>query len=160
MKNVIALSVVLACLPAAGFAQEKPTPAEVKKVVEYYFNGKGHGAIPIEYKLCQEVSQQGETKNECVSELSNAKIEKGKDAYLWMNFLVPAGDEAKILLQYSRMDKVRETSNVSLAGATRYRTWKKIPTSTAGDWQVNIVQELESSDLEIGKLKFSVVEAQ
>jgi hypothetical protein len=117
VKKLLVLSFVLTCIPAMGFAQEKPTPEEVRKVINYYF-------------------------------------------YLWMNFLVPAGDQAKILLQYSRKDKVRETSNVSLAGATRYRTWKKIPTATAGDWEVDIVQELDSSDLDMGQLKFSVVEAQ
>ena len=159
MKKTFALSVLLLCVPATGMAADKPTPEEARKVINYYFNGKGQGAIPLEYKLCQEVAQKGEEKNECVTELSDLKIEKGKDAYLWMNFLVPAGEDAKILLQYTRQNKVRNTSHVTLGGATRYRTWKKIPTATAGDWKVDIVQEMESKDLELGAIKFSVVEA-
>ena len=141
-------------------AQEKPTSAEVKKVLDYYFQGRGQSAILVESKLCQRVSEQGETKNECVVEMADARIAKGKDAYLWMNFLVPAGDQANILVQYSRMDRVRDTSTVSLRAATRYRTWKKIPTSTVGDWKVNIVQEMDGADVDVGQMEFSIVEDQ
>ena len=76
-----------------------------------------------------------------------------------MNFLVPAGEESKILLQYSRKDMVRNTSNISLGGATRFRTWKKIPTGTAGDWKVSLIQELDNADIDIGQVEFSVVDA-
>lgn len=140
-------------------SQDKPTPEEARKVINYYFNGKGQGVIPMEFKLCKQVSIKGEMKNECISEISGNTIAKGEEAYLWMNFLVPAGEESKILLQYSRNNKVRDTSNVTLGGATRYRTWKKIPTSTAGNWKVSMIQELGNADIDIGQLKFSIVEA-
>lgn len=140
-------------------SQDKPTPEEARKVINYYFNGKGQGVIPMEYKLCKQVSTKGDMKNECISEVSGNTIAKGEEAYLWMNFLVPAGEDSKILLQYTRNNKVRDTSNVSLGGATRYRTWKKIPTNTTGDWKVSMVQELDNADIDIGQLKFSVVEA-
>jgi ABC-type Fe3+ transport system substrate-binding protein len=32
-------------LPASILAQEKPAAAEAKKVVDYYYQGKGQGAI-------------------------------------------------------------------------------------------------------------------
>ena len=140
-------------------AQDKPTPEEARKVINYYFNGKGLGVIPMEYKLCKEISEKGDAKNECISEIPDKTLAKGEEAYLWMNFLVPAGDESKILLQYSRKDKVRNTSNITLGGATRFRTWKKIPTTTAGDWKITMVQELDNADLDIGHLEFSVVDA-
>lgn len=158
-KIVFALAVASFCVPLAVTAQDKPTPAEARKVIDYYFNGKGQGAIPMDYKLCREISQQGDTKNECVSEIADKKIKKGDEAYLWMNFLVPAGEESKILVQYSRNDRVRNTSNITLGGATRFRTWKKIPTGTAGDWQITLIQELDAGDMDIGKMKFSVVDA-
>lgn len=160
MKNfIIALTVTLLCGPLAAAAQDKPTPEEARKVINYYFNGKGQGVVPMEFKLCKEISQKGETKNECISEIADKKIAKGEEAYLWMNFLVPAGEESKILLQYSRKNMVRDTSNVSLGGATRFRTWKKIPTATAGDWKVSLVQELDNSDVDIGQVEFSVIDA-
>lgn len=156
---ICALTVTSLCAPLAAVAQDKPTPEEARKVINYYFNGKGHGVIPMEYKLCKEVAQKGEMKNECVTEISNKKVAKGEEAYLWMNFLVPAGEESKILLQYSRKNMVRDTSSVSLGGATRYRIWKKIPTSTTGDWKVSLIQEMDNSDVKIGQVEFSVVEA-
>lgn len=160
MKKIICtLAISLLCAPFVTTAQDKPTPQEARKVISYYFNGKGMGVVPMEYKICKEISQQGEMKNECVSEISDKKIAKGEEAYLWMNFLVPAGEESKILLQYSRKDQVRDTSNIVLGGATRYRTWKKIPTTTPGKWKVKMIQEMSDKDLDIGQLEFSVVEA-
>ena len=159
MKHLLyALTVSLIASAGCAMAQDKPTSQEARKVIDYYFHGKGKGVVPMEYKFCQKISQKGENKNECVSEIAANAVKKGQEAYIWMNFLVPAGDEAKILLQYSRNEMVRDTSNVSLGGATRYRTWKKIPTSTAGEWKVRLVQEMSDSDLEIGQLKYSVVD--
>lgn len=159
MKKIICVLIVASlCAPFSALSQDKPTPEEARKVINYYFNGKGQGVIPMEFKLCKEVSQKGEMKNECIAEISDKKIAKGQDAYIWMNFLVPAGDKSKILLQYSRKDVVRNTSSVSLGGATRFRTWKKIPTDTAGEWKVNLIQELENADLDIGQVNFSVVD--
>ena len=156
---ICALAVTSLCGSLTAIAQDKPTPAETRKVIDYYYNGKGQGVIPMDFKLCKEISKQGEMKNECISEITDKKIAKGEEVYLWMNFLVPAGEESKILLQYSRKNKVRNTSNVSLGGATRFRTWKKIPTSTTGDWKINMIQELESADVDVGQLEFSVIDA-
>lgn len=158
-KIICALAVSSLCGPLAAIAQDKPTPQEARKVINYYFHGKGQGVVPMEFKLCKEISLKGETKNECVSEIPNKKVAKGEEAYLWMNFLVPAGEESKILVQYSRKDVVRDTSNVSLGGATRFRTWKKIPTTTPGNWKVSLVQEMDNSDVNIGQLEFSVIDA-
>ncbi len=159
MKIIIyALVVTWLCGPLTTMAQGKPSPEEARKVINYYFNGKGQGVIPMEYKLCKEISKKGDAKNECVAEISKKTIAKGEEVYLWMNFLVPAGEESKILLQYSRKDKVRNTSNISLGGATRFRTWKKIPTTTTGNWKVTVVQELDNSDMDIGQLEFSVID--
>ncbi len=157
-KLVCALTVSLLYLPSLAMAQEKPTSAEARKVINYYFNGKGQGVVPMEYKFCQKVSLKGENKNECVADLSAESLKKGQEAYLWMNFLVPAGEEAKLLLQYSRNNRVRETSNASLGGATRYRIWKRIPTATAGNWKIKLLQEMANSDLEVGQLEYSVAD--
>ena len=154
-----AMLVALICTPVLAMAQDKPTPQEARKVIDYYFNGKGQGVVPMEYKLCKEVAVKGDMKNECISEISGNKVGKGEEVYLWMNFLVPAGEESKILVQYTRNDLVRDTSNVTLGGATRYRTWMKIPTNTAGSWKAKMVQEMDSADMKIGELEFSVVEA-
>ncbi|MDX1431215.1 MAG: hypothetical protein R3286_02080 [Gammaproteobacteria bacterium] len=159
MRRIIAIGSLLLCVPFSTLAQDKPTPAEVRKVIDYYYEGKGKGVIPMEYKLCQQIAEQGANKNDCEVEIPAGKIKKGEDAYVWMKFLVPAEDQAKILLQFSRDNLVRDTSNVSLTGATRYRTWKKLPTDRVGEWSINIVEEMPTGDAAIGKLDFSVVEA-
>lgn len=153
------LALLALSLPVLVHAQDRPTPAEAKKVIEYYYHGKGKGVVPMAYQLCDQIHEQGEEKHNCKSTISDAKLKQGEEGYLWMNFLVPAGDEAKILLQFRRNGMVRKTSNVTLAGATRYRTWKRLPTDTPGEWQVNIIQEFENADMDIGKIDFSVVEA-
>ena len=158
-KILLALTITSLCAPLGAIAQDKPTPEEARKVINYYFNGKGSGVVPMEYKLCKEIATKGEMKNECITAISGNKIAKGTEAYLWMNFLVPVGEQSKILLQYSRNNKVRNTSNVTLGGATRFRVWKKIPTATAGKWTVQMIQEMDDRDLDIGQMKFSVVEA-
>jgi hypothetical protein len=158
-KIICALAIASFCVPLVAVTQDKPTPEEARKVIDYFYHGKGQGVIPMGFKICKEISKKGEMKNECIAEISDKKITKGEDAYLWMNFLVPVGENSIILIQYSRKGKVRDTSTVSLGGATRYRTWKKLPTSKAGDWKVKLIQELDSADVDIGQVEFSVVDA-
>lgn len=155
-KFIYTLAVSLIAMPWFTMAQDKPTSAEAKKVVDYYFDGKGQGVLPMEYKFCKEVAMKGESRNECVSEIPGNNLKQGEVAYLWMNFVVPSGEEPKILLQYFRDDMVRDTDNVSLNGAVRYRTWKRIPTTTTGDWKVMLFQEMANTDLAIGELEYSV----
>lgn len=157
-KFIYAFAVCLAASFGPAIAQDKPASDAARKVIDYYFNGKGQGVVPMEYKFCREVALKGENKNECVSEISDKTLRKGEEAYLWMSFLVPSGDEPNILLQYSRNNMVRDTANFSLRGAVRYRTWKRIPTATAGDWKIRLVQELSNTDLDVGQLQYSVVD--
>ena len=159
MRRVFGLGFLLICLPTLVFAQDRPTPNEARRVIDYYYNGKGKGAILMDYKLCQEIPEKGPEKYECKREISDWKIKQGQEVFLWMNFLVPAGDKAEILLQFRRKDKVRKVVPISLSGSPRYRTWKKIPTDKIGNWKVSIVQEMEDRDLNLGEFEFSVVEA-
>ena len=46
---------LLLWLPFNIWAQEKPASAEAKKVVDYYYQGKGQGAILMAHKLCAQV---------------------------------------------------------------------------------------------------------
>ena len=77
---------------------------------------------------------------------------------LWMSFLVPADDQASILVSFSRNERVRKTADVNLKGAIRYRTWKTIPTDKPGKWTVTIVQEMSDQDMELGTLEYTVTE--
>jgi hypothetical protein len=159
MMKIGLLVCLLVCLPAIILAQDKPTPAETQKVIQYYYQGKGQGVILMAHKLCAQIYEEGPLKFECQEEITGGQIQKGQEIFLWMNYLVPAGDKADIIIHYKRNNNVRSVSNFELPGALRYRIWKKIPSDKAGDWQVGILQELEDADLNLGGLQYSVTEA-
>ena len=159
MKKIIyVLAMSLFFMPMLSIAQDKPGSEEVKKVIDYYLYGGGKGVVPMEAKFCGEVALEGENKNECVSVLSAQSIMKNQEAYLWMNFMVPAGEQAKILLQYSRDNMVRDVDTIAISSSIRYRTWKRVPTNKAGTWNVMILQEMPKSDVEVVQLQYSVVD--
>ncbi|NIS72180.1 MAG: hypothetical protein GTO12_25615 [Proteobacteria bacterium] len=160
MREMICVfGVFLLFLPNVILAQDKPTPEEAKKVIDYYYGGKGKGVVLVDHKLCQEIYEAGVEKYECRREIADREIRKGQELYLWMRFLVPAGDKAEILLQFRRKDKVRKVLPIVLPGSLRYRTWKKIPTDKTGTWEVTFVQEMEDRDFNLGSLQYSVVGA-
>ncbi len=158
-ERICVLGVFLLFLPNVILAQDKPTPEEAKKVIDYYYRGKGKGVVLVDHKLCQEIYEEGVEKYECRREIAQTEIRKGQELYLWMRFLVPAGDKAEILLQFRRKDKVRKVLTLVLPGSLRYRTWKKIPTDKTGNWEVTFVQEMEDGDFNLGSLQYSVVGA-
>ena len=159
MMKIGLLVCLLPWLPSIVLALEKPTAAETQKVLQYYYQGKGQGVILMAHKLCAKIYEEGPLKFECQEEITGGQIQKGQEAFLWMNFLVPAKDKADIIIHYKRNNKVRSVSNCELPGALRYRIWKKIPTDKIGDWQISIIQELSDEDLSLGELPYSVTEA-
>ena len=159
MKKLGLFTFLLLGLPCILLAQEKPTPAEAKKVIDYYYQGKGSGAVLVGHKLCSQIYEDGPYKYECQEVVTGDQIEKDREVFLWMNFLVPAGDQPDIIIHFKRNNKVRGASNLELPGAVRYRTWKNIPTERLGDWEISIIQELPDTDLDLGTLQYSVVEA-
>ncbi len=158
MKKLFILVTLFCLAPGILFAVDKPTGAEAKKIIDYYVEGQGQGAILVDYKLCHEVSQEGPKKNDCLLSISNLELDSREGTYLWMNFLIPAGDEAKILLSFSRNGRIRKVIDFTLTGAFRFRTWKKIPIDKSGMWSIQISQELPDKDIDLAKLKYSVKE--
>ncbi len=150
--------IAVVCLSAPAFAETKPSPADAQKVIDYYYNGAGQGALLMDYALCREVDQEGEQKNECTSKVTDGKVYKGEKTFLWMKMLVPSGDRADLLIQFTRNNKIRKVINTTATGSIRFRTWKVIPTDKTGTWSVSILQETESNDLHLGSLEYTVVD--
>ena len=159
MKKRCIIVMAIIGLPLMAWAADRPAPQQALGVVDYYFNGKGQGAVLMDYSICSEVAPEGEDKNECRRQANPMAIPIGEEAFLWMNFLVPADDQASILLSFFRNDRVRKTADVSLKGAIRYRTKKNIPTDKPGKWTVTIVQEMPDRDMELGTLEYTVTES-
>ena len=156
MKKLLILALVLLGLPLTVGAADRPTPQQAFAVIDYYFHGQGQGALLMEYALCAEVAPEGEDKNECRKPADAAAVPLGGEILLWMNFMVPADDQAAILISFSRNDRVRKTADLTLKGAVRYRTWKPIPTDKPGQWTVTIVQEMPDRDMELGSFDYTV----
>lgn len=159
MTKMGLLVCLLLCLPVIILAQEKPTPAETQKVIQYYYQGIGQGAVLTAHKICAKIYEEGPLKFECQEEIAGGQVQKNQEVFLWMNYLVPTRDKADIIIHFKRNNKVRSVSNFELPGSLRYRIWKKIPTDKIGDWQIGIIQELQDADLNLGELQYSVTEA-
>ncbi len=158
MRQILMLAMGVLLVANLATAQDKPTSEETRKVINYYYHGKGGGTVLMDHYLCQEIGQEGPDKNECLNKLNPSQIQKEQEAYLWMNFLVPMDASADIIVSFSRKGKVRRTASVKLSGATRFRTWKRIPTNKAGQWSVVIIQEMEDKDMEVGSLQYTIAE--
>ncbi len=156
MKKLIILSILIAFLPALCLAFDKPSSNETKKVMDYYNEGKGNGAVLVDYELCREMGKDDDNKNECVLSLSGNDIKVGEEIYLWMNFMIPVDDMADIIITYTRNNRIRKTQEITLKSAFRYRTWKKIATDKPGQWTIKIFQELEDKDIDLGSLTYAV----
>lgn len=158
MKKLIILSVMIALIPAFAMALDKPSAEQTRRVMDYYNEGKGMGAVLVEYKLCGEMGKEEENKNECAQSLAETDISVGQDVYLWMNFMIPVDDTANVFITYTRNSRIRKSQTVVLKSAFRYRTWKKIATDKPGDWTVKIFQETEDKDIDLGSLTYTVKE--
>ncbi len=158
MKKLIVIAAIIAFIPALAIAAEKPGSKETKKVMDYYDSGKGGGAVLVDYTLCQEMGKEEESKNDCIRPFSGKDIKAGEDVYLWMNFMIPVDDTANIYLAYTRNNRIRNTQEIKLNSAFRYRTWKKIVTDKAGEWTIQIFQELEDKDIDLGSISYTVKE--
>ena len=156
MKKLLFLVAIIVFSVQTAAAQDRPSAEAVRKVVDYYYNGQGQGVILAEHYLCTEVALEGDAKNDCRARHALPAVAQGTEMLLWMNFLVPSGDEADILVLFSRKGRVRSTAKMAVKGAIRYRTWKKIPTAKAGDWQVTILQEIGEEDLELATFNYQV----
>jgi hypothetical protein len=156
MKFICFIIVSMLMFPCMINAMERPSPENAKKVIDYYYNGKGNGTILMEYQLCKEIQKEGAGKNTCADDMTDTVIKKGEKVFLWMHYFIPYGDKINLLAEYKIRNKVRKVTEFTVSGGLRYRTWKQIATKKTGEWSVSIIQELDDKDLEIGNFKYTV----
>ncbi len=150
MTRLTAIVVSIAFMPCLALAQAKPSPAEIRKVLQYYYGSTNDTVVVVDTRLCSDVATKGENKNECTATLSSSAIEVGQPSFLWMNFFVPAkaGDQ-KILVQFNQNGVTRMTRQFTLSGSIRYRTWKKFALDRPGKWSIKILQDKQSGVKEL-----------
>ena len=145
MIRLTAFVAAIAFMPCLALAQAKPSPAEIKKVLDYYYGSTSDVVVVVDTRLCSDVATQGENKNECTATISSSAIEVGQPSFLWMNFLVPAkAGEQKILVQFNQNGVTRMTRQFTLSGSIRFRTWKKFALDRPGKWSVKILQDKQT----------------
>jgi hypothetical protein len=132
-----------------------PTQHSINQVVSYYY---GAELLPVlaDYKLCADIGRIGDQRNECINELSPDSLVAGDAVYLWMNYLVPKGTQAELLLHYNHQGITRDTSNLHVKGSIRYRTWKKIKLSRSGTWELPIYHEQAGQYSELDRIILEV----
>ncbi len=150
MTRLTAFVVAIACMPCLALAQAKPSSAEIKKVLEYYYGSTSDAVVVVDTRLCSDVATQGEHKNECTATISSTAIEVGQPSFLWINFFVPANaGEQKILVQFNQNGVTRMTRQLTLSGAIRFRAWKKFALDRPGKWSIKILQDKQSGVKEL-----------
>jgi len=137
--------------------QAKPTPDEVKRVVDYYNNGQDEGVVLADIKLCESIGTEGEAKNECQNELDASTMTVGQPVMVWMNFMVPVGmKEQEIMLQFNYQGVTRDVQKATVSNAMRYRVWRKVKFDRAGDWTATITHDNGQSTEVLREMKFRV----
>ena len=138
-------------------ALEKPTQAEVVKVMKYL--NDGDEIVLVDSRFCTEIVKAGDNKNECADPGAN-QVAKGEKKYLWMNYLVPGNSNTAVLIQFKFKGRALKSDEIALSKAIRYRTWKYLETSRVGNWEVVIEQETETGFVPVANIPYTVTEAQ
>lgn len=142
MRKALVVAFLATLVPFAANAAGKPTPSEVKKVLDYYYTGKGIGPVLADLKFCRDIEREGDQKNECAGEIGAGPVAKGDSVYVWMAYMVPSGEEAQnIIAQFDNGGITRMVKNLQVTGSLRFRTWLKVTLDKAGPWKVSIVHD-------------------
>jgi hypothetical protein len=156
MRYVL-LGLMLCLTPVWAWADAKPTPEEAKRVLDFYYHGKGLGPVLLESKVCRDIQREGDEKGECAGDLSAQTIKKGETVYLWMAYMVPSGDEAQnIIVQFENGGVTRSVKNLQVSGQLRYRTWVKAPLDKVGPWKVKIIHDDGANTVPLGSRDITV----
>jgi len=159
MTRLTAFVAAIAFTPCLALAQAQPSPAEIKKVLEYYYGSKDDAVVVVDTRLCSDVATKGENKNECTATVSSSAIEVGQPSFLWMNFFVPSqAGEQKILVQFNQNGVTRMTRQLTLSGSIRFRTWKKFALDRPGKWSVKILQDKQAGVKELASFALTSLE--
>ncbi len=156
MKKLLIFTIAL-LVPA--LSQAKPTPDQVKSVIDFYFNGQDQGVLLADVKLCDEIYAEGDQKNECMEIRNTTSLKKGEETNLWMMFMVPSDvDPQNIMVQFNYGGVTMSVRKTAISSSLRYRTWKKIKLDRTGEWDVKILHD-KGDDLELLKeMKLTVTE--
>lgn len=135
----------------------KPAPDEVKRVLNYYFHGKGSGPVLMEAKLCRDIKREGADKNECAGDVTTQALKKGESVYLWMAYMVPEGEETQnIVVLFDKGGVTRNVESLQVSSQLRNRAWLKMSLDKVGPWKLRVVRDTGAGSESLGTLDVAV----
>lgn len=127
--------------PAAP-AQPPPPADEVRRVLDYYFNGKDRGPTLVELKACLKVdsAKDSPTRFDCVEEVKGP-VKVNTTVHGWTMWFLPKGaNYDDVTLQFAHEGTVRSTVDVKLDTEMRARTWRSQSLTKKGKWTISVVR--------------------
>jgi len=167
MKDLKRMICLVSCLGVFAFAQAPETslapasPAEnpsvppsdeIRRVLDYYFNGKNSAPALVEFIPCLNVDTQkgSATLSQCL-EAAKAPVPLNTRIHLWTMWYLPMGSKYEdVMLQVFWGDQLRSTDDYKLETSGRFRTWKTVHLNKKGTWTFKILrgtQEMGSQKL-------------
>ena len=143
LRNALAAALLLAPLALHAADPAPPSGEEVRKVYDYFKNGKGKGPILTGFKLCTEIDTKkgSPTSFECTTEVSGP-VKKGTLLHAWVSFMVPEGDSYDdVKIAFETGGEVRQLSEVTMKESMRTRTYKSLNMSKPGKWIVTVKRD-------------------
>lgn len=144
MKRALIALVMVGSLRAfaqdAGSTEPPPPADEIKRVLDYYYNGKDRGPALVELKACLKVdSTKGSpTLNECVEEVKGP-VKVNQAVHGWLAWYVPKGGSYEdVSVQFLLNGEVRSTQDIKLDGEGRTRTWRTQAATKKGKWTIKV----------------------
>ena len=142
-----------AAAPAAAPAPPAPTADEINKVLDYQDNGKDAGPILLKIVPCTKVDNaKGPTQFTCIEPITGP-VKKGTVVNAWVQFFCPKdGKYDDVTIQWQLDGTTRTTTDVSVAGLGRTRTWKASTLTKPGKWTIKLMR----GDKELGSANVTV----
>ncbi len=136
-------SAVAVAQDAGAAAPLPPPPAdEVRRVLDFYFNGKDRGPVLVELKACLKVDQTKDsaTKFECLEEVKGP-VKVNTTVHGWMTWFLPKGSLYEdVTMQFAHEGTVRSTIDVKLDQEMRARTWRQQALTKKGKWTITVMR--------------------
>ncbi|MDH5694680.1 MAG: hypothetical protein OEZ47_16410 [Gammaproteobacteria bacterium] len=158
MNKIISLAIFLSLgLIHQASAIEMPSTEEVKKVMDFYYEGNGMGVVLLEAQVCHGTVQAGPKKHECAGPIGMNPIQEGQEIVFWTSFFVPKDSENEnIMISFENGGFPKFLKQMSVKGATRYRNWVKVKPNSDGEWTARIIHEGKDDSTQLGTVIFNV----
>lgn len=136
--NRILPFVLLSLFALPALAEEVPTAAEIKKVMDYFRTGQGKGPVLVDLVPCLKVDRPAPGKKKDCVEPAGEKVKKGTVVNAFTRWFVPQDDTYELTFEWLHEGKVVSTGTASVEGSFGYGTWKAKTLSRPGTWEVRI----------------------